>query len=98
MLDAVECARTGVDGELAAWRRGGPRDDVTLRGVRAALRDAEAYLRYAEVDADQSKSRLGPAIPNQVKAVRQSLEDSEAVLAKLLGQAPATSVSGCPQV
>ena len=96
MLDAVECARNGVAGELAAWRSSGLRDDRALRRARAALEGAEAYLRYAQADADHSKSRLGPAIPNQVKAVRESLEDCEAVVAKLLGEAPATPVGGCP--
>jgi hypothetical protein len=96
MLDAVECARSGAAGELAAWRSSGPKDDRALCSARAALEGAGAYLRYAQVDADRSKSRLGPAIPNQVKAVRESLEDCEAVAAKLLGEAPAASVAGCP--
>jgi hypothetical protein len=96
MLDAVGCAETGVSEELAAWRPSGPKADAALRDARDKLEAAQAFLRYAEADARHSASRFGPAIPNQIKAMGQSLEHCAAAIAKLLAGGRPTSGGAGP--
>jgi hypothetical protein len=93
-LGAIECAAGGVTGQLAAWSPIGPKAYAALGKAQSALERAQAVLRYAEADARHSAWRLGPVVPNQIKAVGESLEDCEAAIEKLLQRGHATASAG----
>jgi hypothetical protein len=94
-LAVLDCVDQGIADQFAALQRNHLQPVAALRWSKNELELAASELAYAEVDARRPSLGLGPAVPNQIKAERQALEDLETTIAGLLeGYSPTNGNDG----